>query len=148
MHREYRTHVDICAGPEQVWRVLTELEGYKDWNPFILKAQGRIQEGSTIHIHFKLHSGLVIPARPRITKVEPFVQINWMGWLLSPRFIGGEHRFLLEEASSGVTRLTQWEIYRGALLPWVWWHLRRDAEVGFHAMNQALKSVLEGRPVL
>ncbi len=143
MRREYRTHVDISARAERVWEVLTDLESYKNWNPFILRARGRLREGSAIKIQFRLHNGLVIPAKPRIIKVEPCSRISWEGWLVTPRLLGGEHRFLLREMPQGVTRLTQREIYGGILLPWVWWHLKRDAEKGFHAMNQALKNRVE-----
>ncbi len=143
MNREYRAAVDIAAGTDRVWTVLTNLEAYHRWNPFILDGSGVFEEGRNIRIRFRLHSGLIIPARPKIIKVEAFSELSWVGHLLTPALIWGMHRFLLEAVRPGITRLTQWETYGGALLPLVWWHLKRDAEAGFHAMNHALKDLLE-----
>lgn len=45
---EIRTEIEINATVDEVWRVLTDLEHYEDWNPFIVNASGIIQPGGSI----------------------------------------------------------------------------------------------------
>ena len=38
--KELRSHIEIDAPPEEVWRVLVDLERYHEWNPFMVEARG------------------------------------------------------------------------------------------------------------
>jgi polyketide cyclase/dehydrase/lipid transport protein len=40
--------IDIDAGPQRVWEVLTELAAYPRWNPVLLQADGHVEVGSTL----------------------------------------------------------------------------------------------------
>jgi uncharacterized protein YndB with AHSA1/START domain len=42
--REIRTEIDIRASTDRVWEVLTDLERYPEWNPFITRAGGDLRE--------------------------------------------------------------------------------------------------------
>ena len=35
----------IEAPPERVWQILTDLDSYPDWNPFIIEGSGQVTEG-------------------------------------------------------------------------------------------------------
>ena len=39
---------DIAASPETVWSILTDLEAYADWNPFITQASGEVTVGTRL----------------------------------------------------------------------------------------------------
>ena len=39
------TRSSIEASRERIWSLLTELDGYRDWNPYITRASGRRQRG-------------------------------------------------------------------------------------------------------
>ena len=41
MHHELHTEIDIDATPEVVWQVLTDLDRWADWNPFITSSVGQ-----------------------------------------------------------------------------------------------------------
>ena len=45
--------VDIDAPGDRVWQVLTDLNGYRAWNPFLTSASGTIAPGNTITIAAK-----------------------------------------------------------------------------------------------
>lgn len=40
MSRSIRAEITIQAEPQRVWEILTRFEGYPEWNPFIIRAQG------------------------------------------------------------------------------------------------------------
>ena len=45
------THsVDIAAPTSVVWEVLTDLEAYPQWNPFMVEAAGSVSEGDKLTI--------------------------------------------------------------------------------------------------
>ena len=40
------TEIDVAAGPNAVWAVLTDYDRYPEWNPFLVKISGDKQGGS------------------------------------------------------------------------------------------------------
>ena len=48
MHHELRTEVEIAAPMDDVWRMLTDLAAYRDWNPFIISAEGWAEVGQRL----------------------------------------------------------------------------------------------------
>jgi len=59
--RSIVTVVDINAPGNRVWQVLTDLDGYRAWNPFLTSASGAIagMEGRLVAAH---HARLVLVA--------------------------------------------------------------------------------------
>ena len=51
--KELRTEIVIQASPENVWKILTDLENYPRWNPFIRHAIGKAEVGETVDIDFE-----------------------------------------------------------------------------------------------
>lgn len=48
--RELRSEIDIGAPAERVWEVLTDFEALPEWNPFLIRASGRLVEGERIEV--------------------------------------------------------------------------------------------------
>ena len=48
MNHELHTEIDIDATPEAVWQVLTDLDGWADWNPFITSSIGKAAVGEEL----------------------------------------------------------------------------------------------------
>lgn len=40
--KKIETEIFIDAPCEKVWKILTDLDNYATWNPFIVKAKGKI----------------------------------------------------------------------------------------------------------
>ncbi|MER3407514.1 MAG: SRPBCC domain-containing protein, partial [Nitrososphaera sp.] len=40
MAKEVRTEIEIAAGPQRVWQVITDFARYPEWNPFIRRVEG------------------------------------------------------------------------------------------------------------
>jgi uncharacterized protein YndB with AHSA1/START domain len=50
--KELRTEIEIQASPEKVWQILTDLDKYSEWNPYIHHAIGKALLGEKVDITF------------------------------------------------------------------------------------------------
>jgi uncharacterized protein YndB with AHSA1/START domain len=41
--KEIRSEIEIQASPEKVWKILTDLDKYQEWNPFLHHAGGKTE---------------------------------------------------------------------------------------------------------
>lgn len=48
--REIRTEIEITAPAFKVWKILTDIDHWKEWNPIINQASGAATLGSTLSI--------------------------------------------------------------------------------------------------
>lgn len=133
---EISRSLDIAATPDQVWDVLADLPAYGGWNPFIREASGTLETGQRLAVTISPAAGKAMSFRPRVLVAEPGRELRWLGRVLLPGLLDGEHSFTLEPVAGG-TRLTQAERFSGALVPLV----GRALDVGddFAAMNDALR---------
>ncbi|MFC5746056.1 SRPBCC family protein [Actinomadura rugatobispora] len=139
--REIRTEIEIDAAPGPVWRVLTDLRAYPDWNPFIISAEGEVREGGRLTNKLTQKGGGTLTFSPTILVAAPDRELRWLGRLIVPGVLDGEHYFRLEALDGGRTRLVHGERFTGALVPFAGGPL--DVADGFRAMNAALKSRAE-----
>ena len=49
-YRYYRDAVVVEASRERIWALLTEFDGYDEWNPYITRASGNAAEGTTLEL--------------------------------------------------------------------------------------------------
>ena len=142
MRHRLETHIDIEATPEAVWQVLTDLDGYREWNPFIVSAHGTVAVGEKLENRLEPPGGRPMTFRPEVTAVEPNRTFEWLGRLGVPRLFDGRHRFDLEPTPTG-TRLRQTEHFDGVLVRVLKRSLDGPTLAGFNAMNVALKDRVE-----
>jgi hypothetical protein len=136
--RSVVTVVDINAPGNRVWQTLTDLEGYRDWNPFLTSASGTLTPGGTITITAKIGTRS-LTFHPQITAVEPRKKLVWVGRLFSSTLFEGEHTFDLIELDQAHTRVMHSERFRGMLVGLLWNRFSPPLIVGFRAMNEVLK---------
>lgn len=143
MHHELQTQIDIEAAPETVWNVLTDLETYSEWNPFIVESSGHVAVGERLTNRMQPPGGKAMTFKPSVTVVEPAATFEWLGRLGLPGVFDGRHRFELHPTASGGTRLVQTEEFDGVLVPLLRKSLDTKTHAGFEAMNSALKARAE-----
>jgi hypothetical protein len=143
MSKQLRAEVDIDAAPEQVWRVLTDLSAYPDWNPFIVRADGKIEEAAVLTLRMQPVGARGVTLRPRVLEIAPGHRLRWIGRIGMPGIFDAEHVFTLEPRAGGGTRLSQSEEFRGVLVPFMARSLDNHTLPAFRAMNQALKDRAE-----
>jgi hypothetical protein len=132
------TSVEIDAPPGRVWDVLVDLPAYREWNPFIVEAEGKLAVGETLSLRMALPGRDPMTIEPRLLVVDPARELRWQGRLFLPGLFDGEHAFVLTPLEDGRTRLDHSERFGGLLLP-IAKSMVYDATVeSFHALDAAL----------
>jgi hypothetical protein len=142
MHHELHTEIDVDATPEVVWQMLTDLDRYPDWNPFITSAIGTPEIGETLVNRMEPPDGKAMSFKPRVTVVEDGKTFEWLGQLGFSGVFDGRHRFDIEASPTG-TKVTQSESFDGILVRFMRKSLDTQTKSGFEALNVALKARAE-----
>ena len=141
--RELHTEIELNASSDVVWKVLTDLGGFSDWNPFITHASGHVREGEQLTVRIEPPGASPMTFRPTVTKVTAREEFRWLGHLLFRGLFDGEHIFELEPLAGNRVRFIQREEFRGVLVPLLWKRLSTKTRAGFEAMNRAIKERAE-----
>jgi len=139
--RTVSSAVDIDRPAADVWAVLTDFDGYPEWNPQIPRAKGELAPGRRVTFQTHPPVGPTVTIRPRVLVVDPGRELRLRGSL--PGIFSGEHWLILEPIGDGcATHMVQGETYRGLIVPL----LRRVVAaslIGFQQHNAALKRRVE-----
>jgi len=142
------TEVEIDASEDQVWAILSDLEAYKEWNPFMQEALGELVVGERLHMRLHNESLTLDPFEPTILQVIPGKEINWLGRVANiPRLFDGHHHLVIEPQPNGGVKFIQYEQFNGIIVSLTKLFQKQlfvDTEQGFIKMNHALKSKAEG----
>jgi len=140
----YQTTFDVDASAESVWRVLTELDRYGEWNPQIPRASGAIEEHGHIHLR------LALPGRPAmnlvatIETVRPRQLLTWRGHVVAPWFFEGHRTFEIRSAGDRRVSVTHVEDVHGLLALLFAVFMGGPVERSHHALNHALRARAAG----
>ena len=143
MHHDLHTEIDIDATPETVWNILTNLDEYENWNPFVVSAAGTVDVGERLTNRLQPPDGKAMTIKPTVTVVDTDTAFEWLGRIGVPGIFDGRHRFGLEASPSGGTRLVHSEHFNGVLVRIMRKSLDTKTRNGFVAMNEALKARAE-----
>lgn len=144
--RELYTEIEIDAPVPRVFQVLTDLERYAAWNPFIVAAKGRAHPGEDLLVRIRPPGAREQPYVVRVLKVEQDREFRWLGHMLWRGILDGEHVFELLALGANRTRLIHREQFGGVLVPLVWGaFLNTKMRAGFEALNRALKAEAESQ---
>ena len=141
---QLKTTIHIDATPEQVWGVLSDLEGHAQWDPFIVDMNGELEQGALLDITIQAPKKDKVDFRPIVVSVIPNIELRWIGNVLGMDFLfAGEHYFKLTREKDQTTTLYHGENFSGLLLPLVWEGIRDSTMQGFLSLNTALKARVE-----
>lgn len=138
---ELRSEVEIDAPVARVFEVLTELERYPEWNPFVTAVRGKLEVGQKLTVDLSLPEGDAYVLKPTVTHLTENAELRWSGHFLLPALLRLDQLFLVSE-QAGRTRLVQGLNFSGALLRFSGKTLTQAAR-GAVYMNQALKKRAE-----
>ena len=131
---EVHTHLEGPA--DKAWEMLSDLDRFKNWNPFIIEAGGIVEPGEQLNVSIQLPGRKPQTFRPTVTSVADGRGFEWLGSLLTPGLFDGRHRFELIPSDEGTT-LVHSEEFSGVLTPLLT-SILGPTEAGFRAMNEAL----------
>ncbi|GAA5052398.1 SRPBCC family protein [Haladaptatus pallidirubidus] len=132
-----RTEIEIDASPATVWKILTNLDSYQEWNPHITEASGDLKEQATIEIHVQgtESSSRMVTMTVTVTDIEPRRTLRWVGSLYFSWIFEGRHTFHLEPLDDDCTRFINHERRSGILAPLV---TDDNSWRAYEEMNRAL----------
>ena len=142
MARVIEKSVDIDADAATVWRVLSNLEGFHAWNPFMTTASGELKVGARPKITMTLPDAKPMSFSPKVLEVVDNSKVRWLGKVGIRGLFDGEHTLSIEPRAGGGVRFVNHEKFGGLLVPFMGKTLQK-AEGAFDAMNQALKARAE-----
>lgn len=145
---EARADIEIPASIERVWQVLTALDRYPDWNPFIVKVDGGATPmlGGRLVLHVKWHDGGGAASGELVTRVEPpgtSAALAWRftGVLPTLGLVRAERLQTLTRLSDNRTRYESIETFHGLLANFV---PLVKVQRGFDRQAEALARVAQG----
>jgi hypothetical protein len=141
--REVYTDIDIDAPAEHVWRILIDIERWREWNPFIPEISGDVSVGSKLRVRIEPPGGKAMTFKPTVSCVTENRDFIWAGSLPIPGAFRGEHIFELRPIDNSRTKVIHKEEFHGWMLLFLWKSLDTGARAGFHLMNEALKKEAE-----
>jgi hypothetical protein len=112
MPRSYAVTRTINAGPDRIWGLLTDAEGYPSWNPTVVSLNGQIASGERIEL-----VSTVNPKRTfalTVSDIEPGRRMVWSSGMPLGLF-RGVRTFALDPLSDSRTEFSMREDYSGAL---------------------------------
>lgn len=140
--RSIHTGIGIDRPAGTVWAVLVDIDRWAEWNPFA-KARGRLAVGERIEVEISPPGKRPMTFRPTVVKLEPGMELRWLGHLGFPGVFDGEHGFRVAPEDGGRCRFEQFETFRGMLAGPILWLAGDATRRGFEAMNRALKARAE-----
>lgn len=143
MSHQIRTEVQISASASSVWEVLADFSRYPDWNPFILRVRGIVQEGARVKYRFEFPPGVRIWATAEVLRFQQQKELRWTAHFLTPALFNGEHYFAIERVSGNSVTFHHGEIFTGLLVPLALLPLRIYGPRAYQSLNNALKERVE-----
>src|SRR5215210_1413979 len=142
MVRSISHTIDVDAAPEAVWRQLADTGAYADWNPFVRRLEGALEESARLEVAIHPPGGRAMTFRPTVLAARPGPELRWIGHLGMRGIFDGEHSFEIEPLDGGRSRFTQADRFSGVLVRPFAGSLEKTRR-GFEAMNTALKERAE-----
>lgn len=140
---EVMAAIEIDAPAAAIWGVLTAVDRFHDWNPFIRDARGATDVGGTLRLRVRPSLPLPLVFHATVIARDEPRSLRWHGEVLTGWLGRGDHTFEIEPIGDGRSRFVQVERFSGILPRLGARLLARETRRGFAAMNRALKERVE-----
>lgn len=135
---ELRSELEIRSRLPLVWELITNLRAYGEWNPFIVAAEGQLQEGASVAITVNYPGNRERNFRRRVLKLAPMHELRWSSTFILRALSYSEQFFQLRSVMDDCVRLAIGENFSGLFAPRAQFELSRISQ-GLTLMNQAIK---------
>ena len=111
------SEVTVNAPVETVWQVVTNLEGYERWNPFVTRAAGDLRLGGELDLRLELPDGETDEITPEVVILRPDRKLRWQSHRVLPGVADREYEVILEPLDGGRVLVFQQMRIEGILAP-------------------------------
>ena len=138
--KKYSATIDIAASPETVWNILTDGESYSEWDPGMVRVEGRLAANEKVKFFTKFS-----PDQAFAVSISAFEQPSKMVFTggLPLGLFKSERTHRLTATGLGLTTFHTEEIFSGLLLP-IFGRTIPDLTKSFEAFATGLKQRAEG----
>lgn len=138
----------IKAHVDRVWMLLTDLDHYVEWNPFIIFAEGDPAAGQPLRMRRAIDTGRT-RRKGTFTEVSrDDLTLSWKTHWITSKFLDTAYSFSVEPMDDETIRFVQRQILKG-LVPII---LRQRTlnvlQSGMVSTNKALKRLAENKGML
>ncbi len=138
-HTLYSDKVIINAPREEVWKVLTDLDGYRDWNPFTNPVIGTLEIGAAVELHVKMPVRGDRVSTEYVQSADIDTSLAWGMTMGAKCLLVARRDQKLEVIDDQRCSYQTWDAFSGLLTPLVVRLFGRDMVNGFNAVAYALQ---------
>jgi hypothetical protein len=109
--------VTVEGTKAEIWDVLTDLDGYDDWNPVLRNASGGTGEGDRLRLDLVLPGHDPVSLEPKVLVSRPDRKLWWQDRLVVPGLRDWEYEIILEPVENGRVLAVQQLRSEGLLSP-------------------------------
>lgn len=137
--KSFATRIDINAPPDKIWRILTDLSNWTQWNSTIERTAGQIERGAKVTVIVKQSPGRAFPLR--VTELDAPRRMVWAGGTPLGLF-KGTRVYELAAPTAALAVFTMREQYTGPLAGLIGKSIP-DLQPAFDEFAQCLKREAE-----
>jgi hypothetical protein len=142
--REIKTEVYLSSTPEQVWKVLTNFNDWKSWNPTITLAEGKPSIGTKLNITINGSGKGDSNYQPIVLASSAPFLFRWRAKMVA-NFVFQNDRVFELTSKDGGTLLIHKEEFSGLMVPMMWNMFQEFVGPTLEKMNESLKLKLENK---
>jgi hypothetical protein len=105
--RSYRDAVVVSAKRSAIWSLLTDVERYEEWNPYVVRGRGSVSEGADISLTLRPKGGTPTTRSAAVLVFHPRRKFEWRTRRLVPGILDYEQVFRVLPLGNGRWRLVQ-----------------------------------------
>lgn len=142
--KEIRTEIVIKATPAEIWEVLTDFDSYPEWNPQIVRFDGRPMTDETfrLRVYSPDGSGRQMGLKAKIVDVEVEKKLSWQGGITG--IFSGYHYWELNDLGAE-TKVIQGEKFYGPLSFVLSQKRLKNMSGSYEAASRGLEKYIGGR---
>jgi len=138
--KSYGATITINASPERIWKILTNAANFPQWEPGVLRIEGKIAPGEKITVYTKLSPDRAFPVT--VSEFIPNQRMVWSSGMPLGLFKGAR-TFTLTPKGKGAVEVATKEEFSGLLLPLIGRTIP-DLTESFQNFAAGLKKAAEG----
>ena len=112
MMKSFATRIDIQALVDRIWRVLTDLPRWAQWNSTVERTVGNVERGAKVAVFVRQSPGRAFPVR--VTELDAPRRMVWTGGMPLGLF-KGTRVYELAVLAAAATVFSMREDYTGPL---------------------------------